>query len=130
MSLASRLLAGTRSYADSVSRSGQFAHTVRGSERRRQEWERRRQAEEGVPLQQKGIGDGTKVWVEFLIFAELYIRGVLTRRMLLQRELFSSSLLCALQNTCTMPHVIKLGYNLMHPMSIPLTSNFAAQEPG
>ena len=72
MSLARRLLAGTRSYADSVSRSEQFAHTVRGGERRRQEWQQRREAaEEGLPLQQKGIGDGTQVGVEFLIFAEL-----------------------------------------------------------
>ena len=55
MSIGSRLLAGTRHYADSVSRSGQFVHTVRGGERERR---RRREAEEeGVPLQQKGIGD-------------------------------------------------------------------------
>ena len=59
MRLSSRLLAGTRHYADSVSRSGQFAHTVRGGERwRRRERERRQQAEECLPLQQKGIGDG------------------------------------------------------------------------
>ena len=61
MSLGSRLLAGTRNYADSVSRSGQFAHTVRGERERwrQRETERRREAEEdGVALQQKGISDG------------------------------------------------------------------------
>ena len=63
MSLGSRLLAGTRNYADSVSRSGQFAHTVRGErERWRRETERRREAEEeGVALQHKGNVEGRQV---------------------------------------------------------------------
>ena len=66
MSLGSRLLAGTRNYADSVSRSGQFAHTVRGERerwrRRQRETERRREAEEeGVALQLKGVVEGRQV---------------------------------------------------------------------
>ena len=58
--LAARLLQGTRHYADSVSRSAQFAHTVKGAEKWRQEALERARAEvEGTPLQLKGIGDGS-----------------------------------------------------------------------